>query len=129
MLQSSIGYRYIISGEERGVSITDTSHDLLGVFAKPKLKRIFDYLNINPMAQTPFDSFIRSMIRELGRNTGKAISNKVFGDAHATPVRHIKGSAPESEKSPKKDNISRTTVVIVICFIVGIILALVASGD
>ena len=36
--------------------------------------------------------FGRSVIREIGRNVGKGISNDLFGDWHATPVR-IAGSA------------------------------------
>lgn len=31
--------------------------------------------------------FGRSVIREIGRNVGKGISNDLFGDWHATPVR------------------------------------------
>lgn len=33
--------------------------------------------------------FVRSAVNQVGRDTGKVISNSVFGDAHATPVRHV----------------------------------------
>lgn len=36
--------------------------------------------------------FVRSAVNQVGRDGGRVISNKVFGDAHATPVRHV-GSA------------------------------------
>jgi hypothetical protein len=32
-------------------------------------------------------TFTRSIIREVGRNFGKAISNQLLGDAHSTPIR------------------------------------------
>ena len=31
--------------------------------------------------------FVRSVVREVGRNYGKAISNNLLGDKHSTPVR------------------------------------------
>lgn len=36
--------------------------------------------------------FVNSIVRELGRNSGKVISNKVFGNAHSTPVRMVSSS-------------------------------------
>ena len=33
--------------------------------------------------------FVRSMVREVGRNYGKAISNSLLGDRHSTPVRLV----------------------------------------
>lgn len=41
-------------------------------------------------------SFWNSLEREVGKNTGKAISNLVFGDAHSTPYRRVgaKTSSP-----------------------------------
>jgi hypothetical protein len=38
--------------------------------------------------------FVNSIVRELGRNSGKVISNKVFGNAHSTPVRMVSSSSP-----------------------------------
>lgn len=34
--------------------------------------------------------FVRSAVNQVGRDYGKTISNQIFGDAHATPIRMIK---------------------------------------
>ena len=34
--------------------------------------------------------FVRSTVNQVGRDTGKIISNKIYGDAHSTPIRGIK---------------------------------------
>lgn len=34
--------------------------------------------------------FIRSAVNQVGRDYGRTISNQIFGDAHATPVRVVK---------------------------------------
>lgn len=36
--------------------------------------------------------FIRSVVRQVGRDTGKVVSNKAFGDAHATPIRMVRSA-------------------------------------
>ena len=33
--------------------------------------------------------FINSMVSQIGRDTGKVITNSVYGDAHATPIRRV----------------------------------------
>lgn len=33
--------------------------------------------------------FIRSTINQVGRDTGKVISNNIYGDAHSTPYRRV----------------------------------------
>lgn len=33
--------------------------------------------------------FIRSAVNQVGRDGGKVISNKIYGDAHATPIRRV----------------------------------------
>jgi len=38
-------------------------------------------------------TFVNSMVREVGRNYGKAISNKLLGDKHSTPYRRVGGSS------------------------------------
>ena len=40
-------------------------------------------------------SFENSLKRELGKNTGKFISNVIFGDRHSTPYRRVGGSNGE----------------------------------
>ena len=37
--------------------------------------------------------FVRSISREIGRNVGKGISNDLFGDWHATPIRAASNAA------------------------------------
>ena len=36
-----------------------------------------------------FKVFTRAMVSQVARDTGKVISNSVYGDKHATPVRHV----------------------------------------
>ena len=48
------------------------------------------------MAQSLLEKFVSSAIRQVGRDTGKVISNSLYGDAHSTPVRHIKSELPKS---------------------------------
>lgn len=50
-------------------------------------------------------AFGRSLTRELGKNTGKWVSNKVFGDGHSTPVKLIR--AREREKARKESEEAR----------------------
>lgn len=38
------------------------------------------------------DVFVKSVVREVGRNYGKAISNSLLGDRHSTPVRMVGSS-------------------------------------
>ena len=33
--------------------------------------------------------FVRSAVNQVGRDTGKVISNTIYGDLHATPVRRV----------------------------------------
>ena len=37
--------------------------------------------------------FVRSIVREIGRNYGKSISNNLLGDSHSTPVRVVGGGS------------------------------------
>ena len=34
--------------------------------------------------------FVRSTVNQVGRDTGKIISNKIYGDAHATPIKGVR---------------------------------------
>lgn len=45
-------------------------------------------------------TFTNAIIREIGRNYGKAISNKLMGNSHATPVR-VDGQASASRSRRK----------------------------
>lgn len=33
--------------------------------------------------------FIRSAVNQVGRDTGKVVSNSIYGDAHSTPIRNV----------------------------------------
>ena len=35
--------------------------------------------------------FISSAVNQVGRDTGKVFSNSIYGDRHATPIRHVGG--------------------------------------
>ena len=43
-------------------------------------------------------TFTRSIVREIGRNYGKAASNYLLGDKHSTPIRMVGGSQDVSRK-------------------------------
>jgi hypothetical protein len=43
-------------------------------------------------------NFFKSLSKELGKNTGKYVSNKIFGDNHATPYKIIK----QEERSERR---------------------------
>ncbi|MDG2370986.1 MAG: hypothetical protein P8L83_00015 [Flavobacteriaceae bacterium] len=43
-------------------------------------------------------TFTNSIVREIGRNLGKGVSNEVFGDWHSTPIRVVKGGANDITK-------------------------------
>lgn len=45
-------------------------------------------------------AFLNSLIRQLGRDSGRVITNKVFGDAHAAPVRVIRGAQTPPRVQP-----------------------------
>ena len=38
-------------------------------------------------------TFTNAIVREIGRNYGKAISNSLMGDSHSTPVRMVGGGS------------------------------------
>lgn len=46
--------------------------------------------------------FIRSAVNQVGRDTGKVISNSIYGDAHATPIRNVS----KTDKGIYVDNIN-----------------------
>lgn len=47
------------------------------------------------MAQSLLEKFVSSAVRQVGKDTGKVISNSLYGDAHSTPVRHIRSEQPK----------------------------------
>ena len=47
--------------------------------------------------------FVNSMVRQIGRDSGKVVTNKIFGDAHATPIRMV-GEKQHSYQTENKVN-------------------------
>src|SRR5688572_18004153 len=47
--------------------------------------------------------FFRSFKREVGKNTGKWISNKIFGDGHSTPIKIIREQKNVELNQQKKE--------------------------
>ena len=47
-------------------------------------------------------TFTNSIVREIGRNYGKSISNDLLGDSHSTPVRMVGGSSSIARKRGRK---------------------------
>lgn len=66
------------------------------------------------MAQSLLQAFLTSFVRQLGRDSGKVISNRVYKDAHATPIRHVSSkTVTDSAKArveKKSGNKTETTV-------------------
>lgn len=74
---------------------------ILGQFSQPPLEEVvyqrhastFKYALLaaeeRNRADVPMGAFGNSLKRELGKNTGKFISNVVFGDKHSTPYRRV----------------------------------------
>ena len=48
------------------------------------------------------NTFTRSIIREIGRNYGKAVSNSLLGDKHSTPIRMVGNSNDVTRKRGTK---------------------------
>ncbi len=51
------------------------------------------------MARSIFSSFARSFINQIGRDSGKVVSNSIYGDRHATPIRHVGGGGAAAASS------------------------------
>lgn len=54
----------------------------------------------NNLAKT----FIRSAVRQVGRDAGKVVSNKAFGDSHSTPIRMVRNAdtSPMTSESGRR---------------------------
>ncbi|MGL5980809.1 MAG: hypothetical protein ACRCZY_08055 [Phocaeicola sp.] len=55
-------------------------------------------------------TFEKSFTREIGKNTGKWVSNIVFGDGHSTPYRRVGGRKQQVPiyREPRK---TRTEII------------------
>ncbi len=47
-------------------------------------------------------TFVRSLVRQVGRDAGKVVSNKAFGDAHSTPIRMVQSADTSPQYSGKR---------------------------
>ena len=44
--------------------------------------------------------FVRSGVNQVGRDGGRVVSNKVYGDKHSIPIRHVKGDSQGGNVAP-----------------------------
>lgn len=51
-------------------------------------EKVLSFTSMGLLSQLGKD-FVRSAVRQVGRDGGKIISNKIYGDAHSTPVRNV----------------------------------------
>ena len=47
-------------------------------------------------------TFTNSIVREIGRNYGKSISNKLLGNSHSTPVRMVRGGQTDITRKRRR---------------------------
>ncbi len=47
-------------------------------------------------------TFTNSIVREIGRNYGKSISNNLLGDYHSTPVRMVRGGQTDITRKRRR---------------------------
>ncbi|WKV11464.1 SH3 domain-containing protein [Marivirga harenae] len=59
-----------------------------------------------------FKGFVRSAVNQVGRDGGKVISNKVYGDKHSKPIRIVDNSHSQSQahKVSRENLVSRGDV-------------------
>lgn len=50
------------------------------------------------MAYSSGQRFWNSLVRQVGRDSGRTISNLLFGNRHSTPIRHINGNNDENSR-------------------------------
>jgi hypothetical protein len=48
-------------------------------------------------------TFLKSIINQVGRDTGKVISNQIFKNSHSTPIRMVSGSYSNDYKKVEKE--------------------------
>ena len=55
--------------------------------------------------------FVRSTVNQVGRDGGKVISNKIYGDRHGTPIRMTGGNAPTPATEPIPGGMTRGELI------------------
>ncbi len=55
--------------------------------------------------------FVRSAVNQVGRDSGKVVSNSMYGDRHSTPVRHVNGTGGNSGAAGGQANGVYTDVI------------------
>ncbi|MDO7740572.1 MAG: hypothetical protein MUP94_02740 [Flavobacteriales bacterium] len=48
------------------------------------------------------EAFLRAMVRQVGRDAGKVVSNQAFGDAHSTPIRMVRSADTSQQYAGKR---------------------------
>lgn len=48
--------------------------------------------------------FIRSAVNQVGRDGGRVVSNKVYGDAHSIPIRQVGGQSTTNSQTSNSTN-------------------------
>jgi hypothetical protein len=54
--------------------------------------------------------FVRSGVNQVGRDGGRVVSNKVYGDKHSIPIRHIKGDSQSDNIPPDELSFSQEDI-------------------
>ena len=69
---------------------------------------------------------ISSAAHQVGRDLGKTVSNQLFGDEHATPVRHIRSNTenPSYIERRRKEKKGSTWGVVIAIFFASVIAAI-----
>lgn len=53
--------------------------------------------------------FVRSAVNQVGRDGGRVISNSIYGDAHATPIRKVEATTQNSQQQPNQEGFVEVT--------------------
>lgn len=53
--------------------------------------------------------FVRSAVNQVGRDGGRVISNSLYGDAHATPIRRVGEQAQSAPQQPNREGVVEVT--------------------
>ncbi len=57
-------------------------------------------------------SFTKAVVRQVGRDLGKVVSNQVFGDRHSTPYRRVGNNSTSRRKQKRSQQVAQQQQVI-----------------
>lgn len=79
------------------------------------------------MAKQSFtEKLLSSAVHQIGRDLGKTISNKAFGDDHATPVRHVYSNT-NNQDTPTESKTSGGNTKSVASIVIGVVIIIVLA--